>query len=390
MKEISIDTEIKKHKHILVCGDNTNSLNILRSLGEKGICPTTIVQEEGHIQMLKNSKYIGEAIYVNGFEEAVTKLLEYADKLCPPFVYITDDNHLQIIDANYDSLQGKFYFFNAGSQGRLTQFLDKEQQCVLAEQCGFSVPKFEEVDRGQLPTKLAYPVITKTSNSYSEGWKRDVTICYSPQELSEAYSRMISKQLLLQEYVEKTGEYSMQGISINGGDMIYMPFERMYLRYTKTSFGGYMYYQPFKNEELQRKVQNMLKKIRFSGCFEIEFLVDKEQRLHFLEINLRFSASNYRINIGRINLPYLWAKSTLLQTIDTRDLNPRLERYYVINEVTDIQMAKKVGYFKWLKQFINADGYYLWNREDKKPFFSWWRQKINRKVAKILHIKKAG
>ena len=163
MKDISIDREIKKHKHILVCGDNTNSLNILRSLGEKGICPITIVQEEGHIQLLRNSKYIGEVIYVYGFEEAVTKVLEFADISCPPFVYLTDDNHLQIIDANYDSLKGKFYFFNAGSQGRLTQFLDKEQQCVLAEQCGFRVPKFEEVDRGQLPTKLTYPVITKTS-----------------------------------------------------------------------------------------------------------------------------------------------------------------------------------------------------------------------------------
>ena len=388
MKEIFTDMEIKKNKHILVCGDNTNSLNILRSLGEKGICPITIVQEEGHLQLLRNSKYIGEVICVYGFEEAVIKLLEFADKSRPPFVYITDDNHLQIIDANYDALQGKFYFFNAGSLGRLTQFLDKEQQCVLAEQCGFSVPKFEEVNRGQLPTKLTYPIITKTSNSYSEGWKRDVTICYSPQELSAAYSQMISKQLLLQEYIEKTGEYSMQGISINGGEMIYMPFERMYLRYTKTSFGGYMYYQPFQNEELQRKVQKMLKKIRFSGCFEVEFLVDKEQQLHFLEINLRFSASNYGINTGGVNLPYLWAKSTISQTIDTKDFNPRYERYYVMNDTTDIQMAKKVGYFKWLKQCINADGYYLWNKYDKKPFFSWWRQRLIRKITKVLHIKK--
>lgn len=211
------------------------------------------MQEEGHIPMLANSKYIGELIPVCGFENAITTLLEFADVSCPPFVYLTDENHLQIIDANYNNLKDKFYFFNAGSQGRLTRFLDKEQQCLLAEKHGLNVPRFEEVDRGQLPTKLTYPIITKTSNSYSAGWKSDVTICYSPQELSEAYLHMVSERLLLQEYVEKTGEYSMQGISINGGESVYMPFERMYLRYTKTSFGDYMYYQPFSDKELQGK-----------------------------------------------------------------------------------------------------------------------------------------
>ena len=384
---MSIDSEIKRHKHILVCGDNTNSLNILRSLGEKEIRPIVIMQEEGHLSLLAKSKYIGEIISVCGFENAVTKLLEFADVSCPPFVYLTDDNHLQVIDDNYNNLKDKFYFFNAGSQGRLTQYLDKEQQCWLAEKHGLSVPKYEEVDRGQLPTKLTYPIITKTNNSYSPGWKRDVTICYSPQELSDAYRRMVSERLLLQEYIEKTGEYSMQGISINGGESVYLPFERMYLRYTKKSFGGYMYYQPFEDKELHEKVQAMLREIGFTGCFEIEFLVDKKQQLHFLEINLRFSASNYGVNTGGVNLPYLWAQSTLLNTIDTHNLNPRNQRYYVINDTTDIDAAKKVGYITWLKQYISADGYYLWNLHDKKPYFSWWTQRIGRKIAKVLHVK---
>ena len=368
--------DIKEHKHILICGDNINSLNILRSLGEMGICPIAIIQREGHVPLLKNSKYVGEILWADGYDEALHLLQTYADAVCPPFIYLTDDNHLQLLDANYDELKNKFYFFNAGEQGRITQYLSKQKQCRLAEQCGLKVPKYEEVKNGELPKTLNYPIITKTYNSYSAGWKRDVTICYTPEELMDAYEHMISERLLLQEYVEKTGEYSMQGISIHNGESVYMPFERMYLRYTKTSFGGYMYYQPFKNVELQKKLQNMIKEIGFSGCFEIEFLVDKQQQLHFLEINLRFSASNYGVNNGGINLPYLWAKSMQNQRIDTQIFSPRKDRYYVMNEVKDANQAKKIGIFKWLTQLITADGYYLYNRRDKWPCYCWLSWKI--------------
>lgn len=377
--------DIKEHKHILICGDNINSLNIARSLGEKGISPIVIMQQEDKPQLLASSRYVKEIIYVKGLKEALEKLRDFANDEYPPFVYITDDNHLQVLDAHYNQLKGKFIFFNAEEEGRLSYYLDKEKQCELAKKAGLSVPGYEEVERGQLPKALTYPVITKTSNSYSAGWKRDVAICYSPDELKEAYESMISERLLLQEYIEKTGEYSMQGISINGGEEVYMPFERMYLRFSKTSFGGYMYYQPFRNDDLQRKVQAMLKKIRFSGCFEIEFLVDKDNQLHFLEINLRFSASNYGVNNGGVNMPYLWAKSVLLNKIDTSVAATKQDRYYVMNEMEDISYAREVGWLKWLKQLITADGYYLYNCKDLKPFYAYWfGYKLKRVFKKIF------
>ncbi len=376
---------IKLHKHILICGDNINSLNIARSLGEKGITPVVVMQQEDKSRLLASSRYINEIIYAQDFNDALSILLSYANVEYPPFVYITDDNHLQVLDAHFGQLKEKFYLFNAAEEGRLSYYLDKEKQCELAKEVGLHVPGYEEVERGELPKSLTYPVITKTSNSYSAGWKRDVTICYSADELKEAYKSMISERLLLQEYIEKTGEYSMQGISLNGGDEVYMPFERMYLRFSKTSFGGYMYYQPFKNEDLQHKVQAMLKKIRFSGCFEIEFLVDKDNQLHFLEINLRFSASNYGVNNGGVNLPYLWATSVLLGKIDTSDFALKRERYYVMNEMVDISYASETGWLKWLRQLLSADGYYLFNRKDLKPFFHFWiGYKMKRMFKKIL------
>lgn len=363
---------IKLHKHILVCGDNRNSLCILRSLGEKGIYPIIILQECGNIGLLSSSRYSGKIINVLDFDDAIQKLIDYADEKCPPFVYFTDDDHLQRLDDHYSQLNGKFYFFNAGATGRITHFLEKEHQCELAKKCGFNVPKYEVVEHGKLPKTLSYPVITKTSNSYSDGWKRDVTICYSPRELELAYSKMVSKQLILQEYIEKTGEYYLQGISINGGDDVYVPFEAQYLHYSKTSFGGYSRYKVFEDQDMLRKIKKMIQEINFSGCFEVEFLIDKNQQLHFLEINMRFSGANYGVNIGGVNLPYVWALSTLENKIDTAGLILKQSAYYVVNDMMDYQFAKETGYLKWLKQMLSADGYYLFNRKDLKPFFHFW------------------
>ncbi len=375
--------DVTAHKHIMLCGDNRNSLCILRSLGERGIRPIIILQNEGNISLLSHSKYLGKIFIVESFDDAIRKLLMFADANCPPFVYLTDDYHLQHIDTNYDKLIDNFYFFNAGKQGRITRFLSKQEQCRLAEKCGLSVPKFEEVKRGELPKALSYPVITKTYNSYSAGWKRDVTICYSSDELLAAYDHMVSERLLLQEYVHKTGEMFLQGVSINGGEDIYIPFEAKYLNYTDTSFGWLSEYLPFNAPELYSKIQKMLREIQFSGCFEIEFLLDEKQQLHFLEINMRFSGANYGVNIGGVNLPYLWAQSTLQNKIDTVDLQLRHGPYIVANDMNALADIKEVGALKMFRLLKSADGYYIYNKYDKLPFYFWLIQKIRRKIKKI-------
>ena len=377
--------DIKEHKHILICGDNRNSLCIIRSLGEKGINPLIILQHSGNNGLLASSRYCRNIIYASDHDDAMQKLIVYADEMNPPFVYLTDDNHLQLLDEQYEQIKNKFYFFNAGAMGRITDFLEKEHQCELARKCGFNVPSYEVVEHGKLPKTLSYPVITKTSNSYSAGWKRDVTICYSPDELMHAYEAMISERLILQEYIEKTGEYYLQGISINGGEDVYIPFEARYLHYSKTSFGGYSKYRVFEDQDMLAKIKKMILEIHFSGCFEVEFLIDKDQQLHFLEINMRFSGANYGVNIGGVNLPYVWAQSTLGNKIDTENLVLRQSPYYVVNDMMDFQFAKETGYLKWLKQMLLADGYYLFNRKDLKPFFHFWfGYKMKRLFKKLL------
>ena len=373
--------EVLSHNHIVLCGDNLNALSIVRSLGEVGIKPIVILLKGNPIQLVAKSRYVGKMYTTSSFDESLDVLRSYADTVCKPFVYTSDDDHQGLLDQHYDELKDGFYFFNAGQQGRVTYFMDKDKICDAAKECGFTIANGEVLQRGELPKSLKYPVITKTLNPCDSGWKRDVGIYNSAEELAEAYPQMISKSLLVQEYIEKKNELSMQGFSVDGGAIVYLPFKRQYFRFTKTTYGSYCYYRTYDDDELRQRITNLIRLVGFSGNFEIEFIEKHDSSLVFLEINFRHALSNYASTVGGVNLPYEWAKATLSHSVE--GLKPTKEYFTALFESKDYAsfvQTGKISLFHWLKDFFAADSYYLWNRRDMRPVLSFYVGKIKRKL----------
>ena len=373
--------EVLSHNHIVLCGDNLNALSIVRSLGEVGIKPIVILLKGNPIQLVAKSRYVGKMHTSSSFDESLDVLRSYSDTVCKPFVYTSDDDHQSLLDQHYDELKDGFYFFNAGQQGRVTYFMDKDKICDAAKECGFTIANGEVLQRGELPKSLKYPVITKTLNPCDSGWKRDVGIYNSAEELAEAYPQMISKSLLVQEYIEKKNELSMQGFSVDGGAIVYLPFKRQYFRFTKTTYGSYCYYRTYDDDDLRQRITNLIRLVGFSGNFEIEFIEKHDSSLVFLEINFRHALSNYASTVGGINLPYEWAKATLSHSVE--GLKPTKEYFTALFESKDYAsfvQTGKMSLFHWLKDFFAADSYYLWNRRDMRPVLSFYVGKIKRKL----------
>jgi len=364
-------SEVKSYKHIVIAYGDDNSLGVVRSLGELGICPIVILIDCPNKCLITKCKYCGQIITIPDENELIGVLKSFVSEQ-KSFVYNGSDLFETILDKHYDELIEYFYFFNAGSNGKVSFYMDKKNICSIAEECGFNVPKNERVNVGELPKTLRYPVFTKTIAPYLQGWKRDVGIYYNEQELLEAYKWYVSEQMLLQEYINKTYDYTIQGISINGGEDVFVPYINRYLRFTSTTFGGYLRYEPLKDTELINKIKLLMKKIGYSGVFGIDFIDDAEGNRWFLEVNFRFDAANYAIHYAGVNLPTLWAMSTLSGKIDLTDVKTIDHDFYVMNEMVDIKFARKAGIFKWLKQFFSADCYYLWNKKDIKPCFAYW------------------
>lgn len=208
--------------------------------------------------------------------------------------------------------------------------------------------------------------------STAGGWKKDVHICRNEAELKQAYTNIQAQTLLVEEYIEKKNELCLDGFSINEGEDICIPYFTTYIRFYKNSYGHYMTLAPFEYQSVLNKVKAILKKAKFEGIFSVEFLIDKNNDLHFLEVNFRNSTWSYAFTYGGCNMPYLWAKSTLAGRILFEEMQLRDKPFQAIVEPSDfVRNVKKVGVITWLKQCFSADCHYYYNKKDPKPFYSY-------------------
>lgn len=373
-----------ENKYIVLGGDNLNTLGIIRSLGEVDISPIVILYSEGHIKLVPHSKYVKHLFWVNSIEEGLSLMYNYTSEAQRAVVFITDDNTENYFDLHFDDLIKDFYFYNAGVAGRITNLMDKKVICDLAEECGFTVPTGEVVFRGELPHVVHYPVITKTLNPYSPGWKRDVGIYHSVEELAEGYKGMISEKILLQEYVQKSSEMQIRGISYDDGKIVLIPYYSIVERCTDTSFGGYYHYHQLNDENLKEKVCRLLSSIRYNGIFAIDFLVDTQNVPVFLEVNFRSGAYDYADTFGGVNHPYIWSQLVLGNPITSYNLLPRFSAIDEFSDFITSVLIHKVSFFNWLKELFCADCHFYYNAKDPVPFFLFILSKVLRRIKKPI------
>lgn len=383
--------DIIEHKHIVVSGDTGNALGVIRSIAEGGIAPILIyLVEDTHLPLLIKSRYLTIVHKVHSYEEAIDLLIEkYGAEEITPFVYTCDDSVESIVDNRYDELKDKFYFFNAGEKGRINKLMNKHEICMVAEKCGCRIPKQEIVDTGVLPQTLSYPIITKVLMSIMGAWKGDVYICQNEEELKEAYTKIKSPKLLLQEYIHKKNEVAVQGFSIDGGREVYIPYSISFFRASDEGYGHYMYCKPLTDEKLIAQLKAIIKECHYTGCFEIEFLIDQEDKLWFLEVNFRYSFWNYAVTFGGVNFPLTWAQSVLDNHIEEpaiETLNPYFTALSEGGDYGQSVASGKVSLRNWLKDVHKADMLYLYNPKDKRPAWSYWSHKIVRKIKRKLHL----
>lgn len=375
------------HKHIILCSDGVNGLGLARSLGEAGLMPI-LVSDIKSEHLVDYSKYISKIHYINSDKEIIDLLInEYGVDEYKPFLYVGDDYHASLLDRNYDLLIDKFFFFNAGSQGALTNLLNKNVQLELAQLCDIRIPKKDVVKKGILPRTIFYPVITKTLFSTMGKWKGDSYICKNEQELKDAYSVIEATDLVIEEFLDKKNELEINGFAINNGEDIYISYDKLYFRLGEKSFGHYMFYKQNQDDVLLDKIKKLMKKAKFNGMFDVEILVDANDNLYFMEVNWRSWMSNYAHTQFGVNIPYLWAKSTLNGCIDSSSIHQTTKYFTALNEIGDFLASVRTGkitFFQWLKELWQADSLYYFNRRDIKPMFVGWWHLFKRRVNKTI------
>lgn len=368
-----MDICLKEHEFIVFALDHYNPLGVVRSLGEAGINPVLIAVKH-KVDLAVKSKYVKKSYKVDTVEEGFDIIIsEYSHTHnAMPFLITCDDKTTGYLDEHYDELKGNFYFFNAGEKNRITEFMDKKKILDLAENCGLKVLNSIVVNRGDLSHKLEYPIITKSISPNIGGWKSDVHICKNEDELRMAYKTIESPQVLIQRYIEKKNEYCLDGFVIDQGNQMFISIASKYKYVLPGYYSPYYDVFDFEDTALQLNLNKMMSKIGFEGIFSIEFLVDQDDQMYFSEINFRNSTWSYASTCAGMNLPVLWAKSTLCNQTDLKDKKKIIEGFSAMVEPVDYSkrvLSEKVSLFEWLADFKRANCTHYYVEDDLDPFY---------------------
>lgn len=377
--------DVKSHLFIVFGSEHYNPLGVIRSLGETGIMPIAIIVKES-VKLASKSRYISTLYIVDTYEDGYQLLIDrygdhdFSDR---PFIITCDDKITSYLDKHYNDIKNKFYFINAGEQGRITFYMDKENINNLARKHGFNVAETYVVNRGEIPEDIVYPVITKSISSTCGGWKDDVFVCENKKELEIAYSKIKSEVVLLQKYIEKQNELCIDGFSINQGKDFTITIAATYDYILPDRYSTLMTLTNLHDKDLWNRIGGLIKEIGYEGIFCIEFLVGQDGQLYFLEVNLRNSGWSYASTCAGMNMPYLWAVSMLKGEIPQDAYKKIPDHFKAIVELADFKtrvMGKHISLGKWIKELKSCQCYFYYNKNDKAPFWS----SITSRVKQLL------
>lgn len=375
--------EIKDYTFVVFCEEqHYNPLGVVRSLGEYGIHPIVVGYGEG-LHVVCKSKYVKESFHVKTIEQGYKLINEkFRNPKQKTFIITCDDRATQYLDERYEELKDYFFFNNAGKNGGVTYYMNKNNINVLAEKHGLKVPKAFVVKRGEIREDFEYPIITKAITSNTGAWKKDVFVCYNAEELKAAYDRIKSETLLIQHYIEKNNELCIDGFSVNHGKDVFFAISSLYNYNIPGKFAFDYTSENPKDMRLSDTLSSMIREIGFEGIFSVEFLIDKNQEKFFMEINFRNSTWSYTATKAGMNLPVNWAKGMLVGRIPEGSYQPICEGgMRTLAEFDDFKnrvVGRKMSVIKWFKIAKEADCLLFYNKKDNKPFWICFFDKFNR------------
>lgn len=392
--------QLKQHTFIVIGYEHYNPLGVIRSLGENGISPVVIMLKND-VRVASKSKYIKDLYIIDRNEEAFDILKKYVDKKNKAIIIPCDDNITELLDEHYDEIKNCFYCSNAGEAGRIGFYQNKANTNTLAEQCGLKIPQSWVTTNKKIPGNIQYPVITKPLTSYPN-WKEDYYICHNDEELQGALDKIKSDTVLLQQFIVKTKEISMDGVSCNKGTEVFISNYNESVYVLEDYFSMMLYHKKLENTELKNKIKKMLETVRYEGIFSVDFIEDSAGTWYFLEINYRNSAFSYASTKLGMNLPLIWASAMVNNKMPEQIERNIPSNYISLAEVADfghrVRRLKMITFKDWIKDVKRANCLYDYNPNDLKPLISEivgkakriGRKKIKNLVRKVTEKENVG
>lgn len=374
-------------KTVIVFGnDHTNTLGVIQSLGQVGYyCIGLLFGIK--TDLVASSNYTKEVKSAPTPQECIDRLLEaipYNGGNKIPIIPCSDIAALTL-EQNAACLERNF-IFEKSTKYSLSYLVKKENQVRLAESAGFNVPMSWNIqDTKEIPDDVTYPCLIKPLIS-SEGAKSDIRICHTKEELQSNLSSLVyTKNVLIQQYIERDYEISILGCGLVSGECIIPVVENKLTLYPKyVGLECLSDLQPLEPGPVKSSVERLITLIGYIGLFSVEMMHCKsDNKFYFTEINLRNDGAEAMVTKYGANLPLNHIEDILRLPITNS--KESLPGFYIWDMHHFLSLVHgDISIFRWIKEIKSSNGFMLYFKEDKKPFY---KQYSNWLLSK-LHLRK--
>lgn len=297
-------------------------LGLIRAVAKTGAeIDVIVVGHEKPTPIDCRSKYVRRVFYCNGNSQK--KLLDFLTKECidpqkKAVLIPANDFAASVLDKNLDLLEKHFLIPHINHrQGAITEWMNKEKQKQLAQDCGIKVAESTNIvicnSKYQIPQGIKYPCFTKT-RAYTTGYKQTLHKCDDEQALRRVLEFLAGKYhnmtIMVEEYKDIDTEYAVVGFS--DGKEVIIPGVIEILDMAKGNDKGVALKGKIMPTNgygtLVEQFRQMMRSIGFVGLFDIDFYRCKDD-FFFGEINLRIGGSGYAVLKMGVNLPAMFVNS---------------------------------------------------------------------------------
>lgn len=309
----------------------------------------------------------------------VRKLISIADPYRPMLLIPADDLVANIADEYMEKLSHYYVMPNVENiPGEIGRLMSKEVQKQMAVEFGLPVINSCAIrtvgGKFDIPETVTYPCFIKPNISKNSSKSRMRRID-SEEELRatlEEYSQRKDVDMLVEDFIDIGREYSILGLSTKDGVVspgFFGVLEGGHGPHRGVAMTGELI-PTAAQQELIDQISDFIAAMKFNGLFDVDLIEDKNGKMYFVELNLRYGASGYAVTESGANLPGMFADYMLFgKPIDMNCKVTETGKPFISEKIMIEEYVNGFITFDEMKKHFDAvDIHFVQNADDPKAY----------------------
>lgn len=324
----------------------------------------------------------------------VRKLISIADPYRPMLLIPADDLVANIADEYMEKLSHYYVMPNVENiPGEIGRLMSKEVQKQMAVEFGLPVINSCAIrtvgGKFDIPETVTYPCFIKPNISKNSSKSRMRRID-SEEELRatlEEYSQRKDVDMLVEDFIDIGREYSILGLSTKDGVVspgFFGVLEGGHGPHRGVAMTGELI-PTAAQQELIDQISDFIAAMKFNGLFDVDLIEDKNGKMYFVELNLRYGASGYAVTESGANLPGMFADYMLFgKPIDMNCKVTETGKPFISEKIMIEEYVNGFITFDEMKKHFDAvDIHFVQNADDPKAYRHFKRYYIAAKLMRL-------